>query len=307
MANSVPLLEGTDASGGYLVPTNNVGGIFFQRGLDRQAAVAQLATRRQVNGKREQYTEYVGRPTAAFVAEGAAKPVTGAEYAAITADVKKVATIVMYTEELIEDAQSDPTVLINQDVRAAFADLIDAHALGMANGTNLTTQFNSALRATTQTIELGTGADALPLAFSAAIETIQNNGYQANGAILGSGASRMLRDARDANGLPLYGGFQAQSPTDLYGLQLARSTNLASLSGTPGAGRIVGIVGDFTHALLLVRNDIRVKFTDQATIDVSGTLHHTWAQNKVASLWEARVGFVVHQLNTAFVAITNAT
>jgi hypothetical protein len=73
---------------------------------------------------------YAGRPTAAFVAEGAAKGVTGAEFTQLAVDVKKMATIVLYTEEVLEDAQYDPQVLVNADVGAAFTDLIDAHILG---------------------------------------------------------------------------------------------------------------------------------------------------------------------------------
>jgi hypothetical protein len=118
MANAIPLLEGTDASGGYLVP-DNFNGTVFQRGLNRRSAVLGMPGLRirRANGKREKFTEYVGRPAVATVAEGAAKPATGAEYASVTLDIVKAACIVMYTQELIEDAQEDPTVLINDDVR----------------------------------------------------------------------------------------------------------------------------------------------------------------------------------------------
>lgn len=309
MANAIPLLEGTAASGGYLVPTQYVQNA-FQRGIDRRSAVASLAQTRQVTGRSVQFTEYVGRPAAGFVAEAADKPATGAEYAAVTVDIKKIAAVVMYTEELIEDAQDDPTVLINADVRASFADLIDSHALGQTSAGTLTSQFNSTLRTTTQTQELGATADAIPLALSAAIQAIQANGYTPTGAIWAPDAAQTMRNARDANGLPLLSPFD--SATDLmnlapmYGLQQRISTNLQALGTAAAAGRVVGIVGDFTGALMAVRNDIRVKFSDQATVNVGGTDHRLWQQNKVASLWEARVGFVVHDLNRRFVAITNA-
>jgi hypothetical protein len=117
MANAIPLLEGTAASGGFLVP-DNFNGLLFERGINRQSALLSMPGLRvrRVNGKREQFTEYVGRPTVATVAEGADKAATGAEYAQVTCDIVKAATVVMYTEELIEDAQDDPTILINQDV-----------------------------------------------------------------------------------------------------------------------------------------------------------------------------------------------
>ncbi len=69
---------------------------------------------------------------------------------------------------------------------------------------------------------------------------------------------------------------------------------------------MVGVVGDFSQAVLAIRNDITTSFSNQATIDVGGTLHHLFQQNKVAALWEARFGFVAHDLNRAFVAIINA-
>ena len=308
MANAVPLLEGTAASGGYLVPDQFVQGA-FQRGLDRQSAVAALAQVRRVNGKTVKLTEYVGRPVAAFVAEGAAKGATGAEYAQVTLDIKKIAAIVMYTEELIEDAQDDPTVLINQDVRAAFADLIDSHALGRNSSGAITSQFNSELSETTQTVELGTTGDALARAVSSAMATIEGNGYTANGIILANDGRAHLRDARgtgDSSYAPLYANGFVQPTDALYGVPIKYTTNLQTFAGSATTGRVVGVVGDFNHALLGVRNDIRVKFSDQATVDVSGTKHDLWQQNKVASLWEARVGFVAHDLNRSFVAIINA-
>lgn len=307
MSNAIPLLEGTNASGGYYVPDTYVQNAFV-RGIDRQSAVAALARIRQVSGKREQYTEYVGRPTAAFVAEGADKAATGAEYAQVTLDIKKIASIVMYTEELIEDATVDPTILVNQDVRAAFADLIDSHALGMSHSGTVSTQFNSSLTSTSTTVEYdATKPDNIATAISSAMATIQGNGYTPSGVILANDAPAVLRAARDTLGRPLFtSGFDA-APTDLYGLGLRISTNLRPFSATAGAGKVVGIVGDFNQCLLGVRNDIRVKFSDQATVNVSGTDHRLWQQNKVASLWETRVGFVAHDLNRAFVAIIDAS
>ena len=217
----------------------------------------------------------------------------------------------MYTEELIEDAQGDPTLLVNNDVRAAFADLIDAHALGQTSAGTVASQFNASLRNTTSTVEYNAAAqDGLALALSSAINTIQTNGYMPTAAIWAPDAGLSFRNARDTTGQPLYEGqsFGADPNTlpSIYGLEQRISTNLSTVGGAAAAGRVVGIVGDFTGALLGVRSDIRVKFSDQATIDVAGVKHDLWQQNKVASLWEARVGFTVHDLNRRFVAITNA-
>jgi HK97 family phage major capsid protein len=314
MANAIPLIEGTAASGGYLVP-DSMNGLLFERGINRQSAVLGMPGLRvrRVNGKREKFTEYVGRPTVSTVGEGADKPATGAEYAEVTCDIVKAATIVMYTEELIEDAQDDPTILINQDVRAAFADYIDSNALGRNAAGTIVSSFNSELSETTQTVELAnTGGDRLAVAVSAAMALIEANGYTPTGAILSYDARQHFRDARMATETTqqVYsgseGGYVQPVPT-LFGLPIGYTTNLQTLGGAAGAGRVVGVVGDFSHALLAIRNDIRIKFSDQATVNVSGTDHRLWQANKVASLWEMRLGFVAHDLNRAFAAITNAS
>lgn len=313
MANAIPLLEGTSASGGYLVP-DNFNGLLFERGLNRKSAVMSMPGLRvrRVNGKREKFNEYVGRPTVATVAEGADKPATGAEYAEVTCDIVKAATIVMYTEELIEDAQDDPTILINQDVRAAFADYIDSNALGRNAAGTITGAFNSELSETTQTVELAnTGGDRLALAVSAAMGLVEGNGYTPTGIILVHDARQHFRDARMTTETTqqVYssteGQFVQPIPT-LYDLPIGYTTNLQTIAGAAAAGRVVGVVGDFTQALLAIRSDIRIKFSDQATVNVSGTDHRLWQQNKVASLWETRLGFVAHDLNRAFAAIINA-
>lgn len=307
MANAIPLLEGTDASGGYLV--RDTYGQTLQNKIQREAAALSLARVDRVPGKRQKYTVYAGRPTATFVNEAAAKGVTGAEFAEISVDVKKIATNVLYTEELLEDAREDPTVLVSADVEAAFSDLIDAHLLGYQAGSSITTQFNSALRATTQTVEVGTGADAIPLAVSEAIADIEANGGRPNGLIVNPDVRKVLRDARTAGDAtkPLYtDGFANREQDTFYGLAARYSTNLPTFSGTAGAGRVVGIVGDFSHLRVAMRKDIVVRTSDQATVDVSGTLHHLWQQNKVAFQWEMRLGAVCHDLNRQFVALVNA-
>jgi hypothetical protein len=140
---------------------------------------------------------------------------------------------------------------------------------------------------------------------------VEGNGYTPTGVILAHGThgstsvTLAWRRRRRSRSTARRGSFVQPVPT-LYGLPIGYTTNLQTLAGAPAAGRVVGLVGDFTHALLAIRNDIRIKFSDQATVNVSGTDHRLWQQNKVASLWEMRLGFVAHDLNRAFATIINA-
>lgn len=302
MANAVPILEGTDASGGYLV-RDTIGATLQNQILRLQATGA--VNFQRVGGKRQRYTIYAGRPTAAFVAEGAAKPVTGAEFTELVVNVKKIATIVMYTEEMLEDAQDDPTVFVNADVRGAFADLIDAHVIGEAAGANIATSFDNALRSTTSTVELAnTGGDRLSLAISAAMGKIEEAGYNPTDVILPTDVRQAIRDARAAveTTMPVFG--NGRDP--FYGLTDRYSSNISKYASAAAAGKAKGFVVDRAHLVGAMRKDIVVRQSDQATVDVSGTLHHLFQQNKTAMLWEMRVGFNIHDINNTVVAILDA-
>lgn len=307
MPNAIPLLEGTDASGGYLV--RDTYGATLLNTVNRQSAVLDLSQVNHVPGKREKYTVYAGRPTAAFIDEGAPSVATGAELSEMVVNVKKIGTTVLYTREVLEDAVEDPTVLINADVEAAFADLADAHMIGKANGTNLTTSFDNSLRQTTQTVELGSGGDAIAVAISQAMGIIENNGGMVNGVILGSDGKGKLRDARSSNDTthPVFTDGFGREPDSMYGAKLSYSTNLSRFSASAAATKIVGIVGDFSHSVAAIRSDVVVRASDQATVDVGGTLHHLWQQGKTALQWEMRIGYQIHDRDRMFVAIVDAS
>lgn len=305
MPNNIPMLEGVDGAGGFLVPDTY--GDTLRDTILREAAVSALAKQERVAGRRQKYTVYAGRPVAGFTAEAGRKSVTGASFTQLAVNIKKITATVIYTEELLEDAREDPRVLVNADVESAIADVIDAHALGMAGGSAIVSEFDSELTSTTSTVELGTGGDALATAVSNAMGVIEANGGNPNGLVLASDGRSHFRNARSAMDAtnPLYTqGFTGGIP-DLYGLTPRFSSNLSRFAQAPGAGKVVGVVGDFTHAIAAMRKDVQVRFSDQATLDVGGTLHHLWQQNEVAAQWECRVGFVCHDLNRMFVAIVD--
>ncbi len=310
MANAIPLLEGTDASGGFLVPANVVPGITFERGIQRLSAVAGMPGLkiRQVSGKQEKYTDYVGRPVVATVAEGADKPATGAELAQVTLDIVKAAGTVLFTEELIEDASADLLPRIDADIRQAFAEYIDKNAIGRTSAGAIVGSFNSELSETTQTQELTATGDAIALAISKAMGKIEANGYNPTGIILAADGKAALRDARTAldTTAPVYAPGYVQPADTLYGLPIRYTTNLQPFATAAGAGVVKAIVGDFSHAMLGIRNDVRRKVSTEATVNVSGTDHRLWQQNKTGVLWETRVGFVAHDLNKAFCSVIDA-
>jgi HK97 family phage major capsid protein len=321
MANQIPFATGTTAAGGALVRPEYAE--VMQQAIARLNPAMSLVNvvRRNMQGNQVTWPIYLGRATAGFVGEGNDKPITGGEFTTHNLFIKKMATNVVFTEEMLEDAYQNPEAIVNDDVESAFANLTDQHILGThPGGANtqafLDTSFDGvntganqlALGNTTQTVELGTGADAFAVALSQAMAIIEGNGGIPNGVLAGLDVKGHLRDARDTQGRPLYtDGFQNANPS-IYGLSAAFTT---SLDGFPagtygGAGakpKIAAIVGDYRFAKAVVRKQLVVRKTTEGMV---GT-HNAFEENKVITQWDFRMGFTVYDLNRQFVAITNAS
>jgi hypothetical protein len=307
MANQIPFAEGSGASGGYLIPDKQAG-VLTNAILQEAGALALAGDRKATDAKKEVFTIWLGAPTAGFVGEGAPKPVTGGELGSASLNIKKIASIVLFTDEQREDVKNgDLDVLVDSGVRSAIADVADAHAIGKDSGTNISGSFDSMLRSTTATKELGTTADSLRLAISQAMAVLEGNGYKNQnqmGVLLTSDVNATIRDARKAveTSDALYEGVDP-----VYGLDRQVSTNLNTLSEAAGANKIVAFVVYKPNLHVRIRKDVSVDISNQATINDGSTDRHLFQENLTAVRYETRLGFLVHDINRAVVAITNAS
>lgn len=314
MANNTPLSGLSDAAGGIILPEAE-GGILTTGLLRETGAFALAGDARTTSTRSEAFSIFNGRPTAEIVGEGGTKPVTGAEFTGGTLNIKKIASIVTFTDEMLEDVMNgDLNVLVDSDVRGAIADVADANAVGKDSGTNISGAFDSELTATTQTVELGTGQDALQLAVSAAMGSLEANGYRNNlGILIPGDVSRHIRDARvtgvsgggtaAATVTALSQGLYQPTMDPFYGLDTFVSTNLNGISEAAGANKVVAVVAHRPNIHVRVRHDVRVKVSTEAS--VGGTSLY---QNDLTGLrYVYRAGFYVHDLNRSVVAITNGS
>jgi hypothetical protein len=314
VANNTPLSGLSDAAGGILLPPAQ-GELLTNGVLQEAGALALAGDARTTGSRREAFAIWNGTPTADFVGEGGTKPVTGAEFGGGTLNIKKVATIVTFTDEMIEDVQNgDINILVDSGIRAAISDIVDAHAVGKDSGTNITTAFDNALRSTTQTVEWdSTKQDGLALAVSAAMGSLEANGYRNLGALVPGDVGRHLRDARvtgvsgggtaAAAVTALSQGLYAPVSDPFYGLPTFVSTNLNTVSEAAGANKIVGFVVSRPNIHVRIRHDVRVKPSNEAT--VGGT--SLYQQDLTALRYVMRLGWWIHDLNRSVVAITNGS
>src|SRR6516162_5972407 len=102
MANQIPIAENPPIAGGYLLPPEQ-GDILTQAILVESGAIALAGDSRATGSVKTQFPIWQGQPTAAAVGEGAVKPVTGASFGITYINVKKFASIVLFTDEMLED------------------------------------------------------------------------------------------------------------------------------------------------------------------------------------------------------------
>lgn len=310
MPNVIPLSGATPAGGGFLLPPEQ--GEILTNGLLQSAGAISLAgDSRATTSRKTQFPIWLGTPTAGPVGEGAPKPVTGAEFGQTELNVKKFATIVMFTDEMIEDVQSgDLSPLVDTGVREAIADVCDAHAIGLDSGAPITSVFDSELVNTTASVEYdAAAADGLERAVSAAMGILEGNGYGNvgnMGALLGFGFAQGLRDARSSNDTTarVYGA--GRDP--LYGIPTSfMSTNLARAGTAGAAGKVLGFIVHRPNLHVRIRKDITVTASSEATVNDGTTDRHMFQEDLTAVRYETRLAFMVHDLNRAVVAITDAT
>lgn len=312
MPNEIPISGA--GSAGVLLPEEQ--GAILTNGVLQENGALQLAGDSRTTSKRKSsFPIWLGRPTAGPVGEGGRKPVTGAEFGSTDLTVKKFASIVLFTDEQIEDVQDgELNVLVDSGVREAIAQSIDAHVVGKENGVNLTSVFDTALRQTAATpVEVDfSRPDGVQRAVSAAMGELEGNGYgnPANmGVLLGFGFQQLLRDAVsvDASGNSverLYG----QNSDPLYGLSRSISSNLnpAGANQTTDATNIVGFVVHKPNIHVRLRTDVRVKVSTEATVELpDASSVNLYQDNMTAVRYELRLGVMAHDVDRAIVPLVN--
>ena len=317
MANNTPLSGLSDAAGGILLPEAQ-GALLTKGVLQESGALSFAGDARTTSSRREAFTIWNGTPTAEVVGEGGTKPVTGGEFGGGTLNIKKIASIVTFTDEQIEDVQSgDMNILVDSGVREAIADVADANAVGKDSGTNISGTFDSELTATTQTVEWDSSKqDGLQLAVSAAMGSLEANGYGKDygklGVLVHPSFARIIRDARITG---VSGGGTAsatvsalsqglyQSADPFYGLPIYTSTNLNTFQEAAGSNKVVAVVGYRPNVHVRIRHDVRVNVSNEAS--VGGT--SLWQNDLTGFRYVWRGGLYVHDIDRALVAITNGS
>ena len=261
--------------------------------VQENSAIMQLARQIVLPGRGAAINVITSDPTAAWVGETEAKPVSDPGLATKVMQAYKLAVIVPFSNEFRRDVASLYDAIV-QRLPKALAEKFDATVLtGSAPGSN----FDTFASVTAQAI----GADAYG-GLVAADGDIAAHGGIMNGVVLAPQGKSILLSATDGNQRPLFINSVAEGAIPMVlGAKTVQSKG-AYKTGTPN---VVGIVGDWTQALYGTVEGVKIDYSSDATLVDGDATINLFQQNMFAVRAEIEIGF---RADTAcFNKLTDAT
>lgn len=313
LTDAKAMVENDDASGGFLVPEETLGGLRPLR--DQLSVVRGLVNVVSVSGDSVRFMSQTSGLLAGWVAELAEKPLSDMTFGEVTASVFTAAGMSVASNQLLADAKWSVDQLIFTDLAKR---LNTVEEVAIINGTGDGQPRGILNTPGVDAKELSSSnKDPLDLldAIVDAIGEVYTDHLQAPTAILmhprvwakiikarettspstylvGPGSSAWGRRAND----PIPGLAASPSPVgELFGVPVYCSANVPTNLGS-GADETAVIVGDFSEALILDRQGI--------TTDTSE--HVFFTSNQTIFRAEERMGFTAARDPKAFKVIAGA-
>jgi HK97 family phage major capsid protein len=261
------------------------------------SAIMQLARQIALPGRGTAINVITSDPSASWVGETEAKPVSDPGLATKVMRAYKLAVIVPFSNEFRRDVASLYDAIVERLPRA-LAQKFDATVFG--NGSAPGSDFDTFANVTAQAI----GADAYA-GLVAADGDIAAHGGIMNGVVLAPQGKSLLLGAVDDNKRPLFVNSVAEGAIPMVlGAKTVQSKG-AYVAGTSPAPNKVGIVGDWTQAMYGTVEGVKIDYSSDATLVDGNTTINLFQQNMFAVRAEIEVGFRAD--TSVFNALTDAT
>ena len=260
------------------------------------SAVMKLARQIALPGRGAAINVITSDPTASWVGETAAKPVSNPGLETKVMRAYKLAVIVPFSNEFRRDVAALYDALINR-LPGALAAKFDATVFG--NGSAPGSDFDTFASVTAQAI----GGTLTYGGLVAADGDIASHGGIMNGIVLAPQGKSVLLGAVDGDSRPLFINNVSEGAVPVVlGARTVLSKG-AYISGTPNK---VGIAGDWTQAVYGTVEGVKIDYSSDATLDLGddGTIN-LFQQNMFAVRAEIEVGFRAD--TSVFNALTDAT
>lgn len=263
--------------------------------MQEGSAIMKLARQIALPGRGAAINVITSDPTAAWVGETAAKPVSNPGLETKIMRAYKLAVIVPFSNEFRRDVASLYDALI-QRLPGALGAKFDNTVFGGTQAPG--SDFDTFASVTAQAI----GADAYAGLVAADGDVAANGGIM-NGVVLAPQGKSILLGAVDDNKRPLFINSVAEGAIPMV---LGAKTEIAKGAYIAGTPNVVGFVGDWTQALYGTVEGVKIDYSQDATLDLGeGETINLFQQNMFAVRAEIEIGFRAD--TSVFNALTDAT
>ena len=251
------------------------------QGIREGSAVMSLANRMVIPGSGVTMNVITGDPEPAWTAESQEKTVDTPTFENKVMQPYKLAVIVPFTDQFRRDEAALYDAIVERVPFALSKKFDETVFFGTAPGTNFDTLAS---------------ADAIDLqkdpygALVGGINAIAVAGGNANGIVLSPQANGIIMSARYDSGAgePVFPGYGANQP--LFGIPTL--TRHAAYKAGSSAANTVGFIGDWTKAYYGIVEDIKIEYSNQATLNDGTNTINLWQRNMFALRCEMEVGFI---------------
>ena len=260
--------------------------------MQEQSAIMRLARKVALPGRGLSIPVITGDPTAAWVAETDAKPVSNPSLSTKLMQAYKLAVIVPFSDEFRRDAAALYDAIVAR-LPGALALKFDQTVVGAASAPG--ENFDTFAACTAQSL-IASGSHTAYKGLVGAYTDIAEHKGSLNGFALSPAAEGILLGSVDSTGRPLFNGVADDNIPRLLGagvvsgrgIYVAGEAAVGTEAGTPA---VVGIAGDWTQALFGTVEGVQIRFADQTGLTINSTQVNLWEHNMFAVRAEIEVGF----------------
>lgn len=256
------------------------------------SVIMQLARQIALPGRGVTIPVITSDPTAAWVDETDAKPVSNPGLSTKIMQAYKLAVIVPFSDEFRRDIASLYDALIAR-LPLALAQKFDNTVVGgSAPGAN----FDTFAGCTTQNL-VPAGSATTYDGLVAAYGDIADHNGSLNGFAMAPAGIGLLLGAVDSTGRPIFTNGAGEGAVNrLLGAPVVEGRGIykagaAGVGTAPGTPAIVGIAGDWTQAMYGTVEGVQIRFADQTGLTINSTQVNLWEHNMFAVRAEIEIGF----------------
>ncbi len=245
------------------------------------SAIMRLARQIALPGRGTSINVITSDPSASWVGETSAKPVSNPGLATKVMRAYKLAVIVPFSNEFRRDVASLYDALVER-LPKALAEKFDSTVFG--NGDKPGSDFDNFANVTKQSL-----ASDVYAGLVAADTDISLHGGIVNGYALSPQARGILLAATDQNKRPLFINSAAEGAVPMI---LGAPTYMSKGAFVSGSPSVVAVAGDWTQAMYGTVEGVKIDYSSDATLDLGGgSSINLFQQNMFAVRAEIEVGF----------------